>query len=302
MENGRLGFRPRAVATRHADRGSPKRTAEFLQAPAPKVRERATGFADRPADASASLPGRVDAIGDLHGSAQHLACRVGAFLPTTFREQRATYRSGSTPGATLYGVRVTREAESGLATRSLLFWGTEHGERLDPVAADAVVHLLALSGAKVRDLPPSGGQRSRAAFQGVPFRVRPRQHSAGAPPVPTAPSASTPSPRRTGCGCSTYRGEEVDVVTDPVDDLVCLDGVAACQGVAEVVGEGIEPMRISWRCSSSTTLRQPQVRARGSGPARPHGPEWAEIGPSSASAADRRSGEPAGRRWTGPRA
>ncbi|MFE7836742.1 hypothetical protein ACFU53_12000 [Streptomyces sp. NPDC057474] len=46
---------------------------------------------------------------------------------------------------------MTHEAESGLAACSLLSWGTEHGERLDPVAADAVVHLLALSGAKVRD-------------------------------------------------------------------------------------------------------------------------------------------------------
>ena len=37
------------------------------------------------------------------------------------------------------------------------------------------------------------------------------------------------------------RGEEVDVVADPVDDLMGLDGVAACQGVTEVVGERVEP-------------------------------------------------------------
>lgn len=49
---------------------------------------------------------------------------------------------------------MTRTAESGLATRALLSWGTEHGERLDPLAADAVLHLLALSGAKVRDRLP----------------------------------------------------------------------------------------------------------------------------------------------------
>jgi len=36
------------------------------------------------------------------------------------------------------------------------------------------------------------------------------------------------------------RSKEVDVVTDPVDDLVCLDGVAARQGVTEVVGERAE--------------------------------------------------------------
>ncbi|WP_206697725.1 hypothetical protein [Streptomyces sp. WAC00263] len=38
-----------------------------------------------------------------------------------------------------------------LAVGSLVAWGAERGEALDPVAADAVVHLLALSGAKVRD-------------------------------------------------------------------------------------------------------------------------------------------------------
>ncbi|GGR59349.1 hypothetical protein GCM10010220_07000 [Streptomyces parvulus] len=82
-----------------------------------------------------------------------------------FREQCATDRSGSTPGMALYGVRVTREAESGLAVCSLLSWGTEHGERLDPVAADAVVHLLALSGAKVRDgLPEATPDLVRAVL------------------------------------------------------------------------------------------------------------------------------------------
>lgn len=76
---------------------------------------------------------------------------MGVCLLMTFREQPATERSGSTPGTALYGVRVTHEAESGLAACSLLSWGTDHGIHLDPVAADAVVHLLALSGAKVRD-------------------------------------------------------------------------------------------------------------------------------------------------------
>ncbi|WP_405527960.1 hypothetical protein OG426_37070 [Streptomyces canus] len=60
---------------------------------------------------------------------------------------------------------MTREAEPGLATCSLLNWGTEHGERLDPVAADAVVHLLALSGAKVRDgLPEATPDLVRAVL------------------------------------------------------------------------------------------------------------------------------------------
>ncbi|MCD9878068.1 hypothetical protein [Streptomyces guryensis] len=45
---------------------------------------------------------------------------------------------------------MTQESVSRLAVGSLLSWGAERGERLDPVAADAVVHLLALSGAKVR--------------------------------------------------------------------------------------------------------------------------------------------------------
>ncbi|MCH5676420.1 hypothetical protein [Streptomyces gilvus] len=49
---------------------------------------------------------------------------------------------------------MTREAESGLATHAFLSWGTERCERLDPVAADAVLHLLALSGAKMRDRLP----------------------------------------------------------------------------------------------------------------------------------------------------
>lgn len=55
-------------------------------------------------------------------------------------------------------------------------------------------------------------------------------------------------------------------------------------------------MRISRRCSSSTTPRPPQVPARESGSAGPHGPEGAETGPSSADAPDRRSGGPAGQR------
>jgi len=60
---------------------------------------------------------------------------------------------------------VTCEAESGLATHALLSWGTERGERLDPVAADAVLHLLALSGAKVRDgLPEATPDLVRAVL------------------------------------------------------------------------------------------------------------------------------------------
>ncbi|MFF6785806.1 hypothetical protein [Streptomyces sp. NPDC012510] len=60
---------------------------------------------------------------------------------------------------------MTREAESGLATHALLSWSTERGERLDPVAADAVLHLLALSGAKVRDgLPEATPDLVRAVL------------------------------------------------------------------------------------------------------------------------------------------
>lgn len=90
---------------------------------------------------------------------------MGAGLLMTFREQPATDRSDSTPGRLSVRCRVTHEAESGLAVCSLLSWGTDHGERLDPVAADAVVHLPALSGAKVRDgLPEATPDLVRAVL------------------------------------------------------------------------------------------------------------------------------------------
>ncbi|MFF4138874.1 hypothetical protein ACFY1B_47425 [Streptomyces mirabilis] len=49
---------------------------------------------------------------------------------------------------------MTHDPQSPLAVGSLLSWAAERGEAVDPLAAAAVVHLLALSGARVRGSLP----------------------------------------------------------------------------------------------------------------------------------------------------
>ncbi|MFG2971339.1 hypothetical protein ACGFZS_49560 [Streptomyces sp. NPDC048288] len=45
---------------------------------------------------------------------------------------------------------MTHDPQSPMAVGSLPSWASERGEAVDPPAADAVAHLLALSGARVR--------------------------------------------------------------------------------------------------------------------------------------------------------